>query len=164
MADFEARASQGHIERAKFSTTNESVRCNHKLIMHLPLQLGFPAAPFQATQTLVGVATAEANSSSDERDEKELENEKKSLATRIIRYSINGALLDIATFYHEIMMMQSGNTASMITSNMCGEIESYAASHLEHSKILKINAIRTPKPTLHAMQLLWSPAKRSCAN
>jgi DNA polymerase-3 subunit delta' len=168
MADFAARISQGHIGRAKYFATNESVRINRKLIMRLPLQLVSLAAAFQAAQTLVDIATVEANSSSDERDEKEieklqeaygkgatgrgmvtggakavkeLEKEQKSRSTRMVRDSIDGALLDIATFYRDVMMVQSGNMESMINTNMREEIESYAASHPEHWIFLKINAL-----------------------
>jgi DNA polymerase-3 subunit delta' len=168
MADFAARVSQGHIGRAKYLATNESVRSNRKLIMQLPLQLGSLAAAFQAAQTLVDLATQEANSSSDERDEreieklqeaygkgatgrgmatggakavKELEKEQKSRSTRMVRDSIDGALLDIGTFYRDVMMVQSGNTNSMINTEMREAIESYASSHPEQSTILKINAL-----------------------
>jgi len=168
MADFAARVSQGHIGRAKYLATNESVRSNRKLIIQLPLQLGSLAAAFQAAQTLVDIATAEANSTSEVRDEKEieklqeaygkgatgrgmatggakavkeLEKEQKSRSTRMVRDSIDGALLDIATFYRDVMMLQSGNTESMINNDMREEIEAYAASHQEHSTILKINAL-----------------------
>ena len=116
MADFAARVSQGHIGRAKYLATNESVRSNRKTIMQLPLQLGSLAAAFQAAQTLVDLATTEANASSDERDEreveklqeaygkgatgrgmatggakavKELEKEQKSRSTRMVRDSID---------------------------------------------------------------------------
>ena len=73
MADFAARVSQGHIGRAKYLATNEKVRSNRKVIMQLPLQLGSLAAAFQAAQTLVDIATNEAQASSEERDEKEVE-------------------------------------------------------------------------------------------
>jgi DNA polymerase-3 subunit delta' len=175
MADFAARVSQGHIGRAKHLATNESVRSNRKVIMQLPLQLGSLAAAFQAAQTLVDIATAEANSSSDERDEKEieklqeaygkgatgrgmatggakavkeLEKAQKSRSTRMVRDSIDGALLDIATFYRDVMMVQSGNTESMINTDMREEIESYASSHPEHSIILKINALMDARANL----------------
>ena len=72
MANFAARVSQGHIGRAKYLATNETVRSNRKTIMQLPLQLGSLAAAFQAAQTLVDLATTEANTSSEERDEKEM--------------------------------------------------------------------------------------------
>jgi DNA polymerase-3 subunit delta' len=175
MADFAARVSQGHIGRAKYLATNESVRSNRKLIMQLPLQLGSLAAAFQAAQTLVDIATAEANSSSDQRDEKEieklqeaygkgatgrgmatggakavkeLEKEQKSRSTRMVRDAIDGALLDIATFYRDVMMVQSGDTESMINMDMRDDIESYAASHPERSTILKINALMDARANL----------------
>jgi DNA polymerase-3 subunit delta' len=175
MADFAARVSQGHIGRAKYLATNESVRSNRKLIMQLPLQLGSLAAAFQAAQTLVDIATAEADTSSDERDEKEieklqeaygkgatgrgmatggakavkeLEKEQKSRSTRMVRDSIDGALLDIATFYRDVMMVQSGNTDSMINTDMREQIEGYAANSPSHSTIKKINAIMDARENL----------------
>ena len=72
MADFAARVSQGHIGRAKYLATNESVRSNRATIMKLPLQLSSLAAAFAAAQKLVDLATLEANSSSEERDEQEI--------------------------------------------------------------------------------------------
>ncbi|CAN1484233.1 DNA polymerase III subunit delta' [Candidatus Nanopelagicaceae bacterium] len=175
MADFAARVSQGHIGRAKYLATNESDRSNRKTIMHLPLQLGSLAAAFQAAQTLVDLATTEANASSDERDEKEveklqeaygkgatgrgmatggakavkeLEKEQKSRSTRMVRDSIDGALLDIATFYRDVMMVQSGSIDSMINIDMREQIESYAANSPSHSTINKINAIMDARENL----------------
>ena len=175
MADFAARVSQGHIGRAKYLATNESVRSNRKLIMQLPLQLGSLSAAFQAAQTLVDLATTEANASSDERDEKEveklqeaygkgatgrgmatggakavkeLEKEQKSRSTRMARDSIDGALLDIATFYRDVMMVQSGNTDSMINTEMREQIESYAANSPSYSTINKIQAIMEARENL----------------
>ena len=175
MADFAARVSQGHIGRAKYLATNESVRSNRKTIMQLPLQLGSLAAAFQAAQTLVDLATTEANASWDERDEKEieklqeaygkgatgrgmatggakavkeLEKEQKSRSTRMVRDSIDGALLDIATFYRDVMMVQSGNTDSMINTDMRDQVESYAANSPPHSTINKINAIMEARENL----------------
>ena len=175
MADFAARVSQGHIGRAKYLATNETVHSNRKSIMQLPLQLGSLAAAFQAAQTLVDLATTEANASSEERDEKEieklqeaygkgatgrgmatggakavkeLEKEQKSRSTRMVRDSIDGALLDIATFYRDVMMVQSGNTDSMINTDMREQVESYAANSPSHSTINKINAIMEARENL----------------
>ena len=175
MADFAARVSQGHIGRAKYLATNESVRSNRNTIMQLPLQLGSLAAAFQAAQTLVDHATTEANASSDQRDEKEveklqeaygkgatgrgmatggakavkeLEKEQKSRSTRMVRDSIDGALLDIATFYRDVMMVQSGNSDTMINTDMREQIESYAANSPSHSTINKINAIMEARENL----------------
>ncbi len=168
MADFAARVSQGHIGRAKYLATNESVRSNRKVIMQLPLQLGSLAAAFQAAQTLVDIATSEAHTSSKERDEKEveklqeaygkgatgrgmatgaakavkeLEKEQRSRVTRMVRDSIDGALLDLATLYRDVMMVQSGATESMINSDMRAEIENFASSFPPHSAVQKITAV-----------------------
>jgi DNA polymerase-3 subunit delta' len=168
MADFAARVSQGHIGRAKYLATNESVRSNRNVIMQLPLQLGSLAAAFQAAQTLIDLATEEANASSESRDEKEvdklqeaygkgatgrgmatgaakavkeLEKEQKSRAARMVRDLIDGALIDLATFYRDVMMAQAGITESMINPDIRTEIENYASSFLAHSAVQKITAI-----------------------
>lgn len=175
MADFAARASQGHIGRARYLATNESVRINRKRIMQLPLQLDSLAAAFQAAQTLVDLATEEAKRTSNERDQdeigklqeaygkastvrgmatggakavKELEKEQKSRSTRMVRDSIDGALLDIATFYRDVMMMQSGNHEALINTDMSEQVESYASSHPPYSTILKINAVMDARANL----------------
>ena len=168
MANFAARVSQGHIGRAKYLATNESVRSNRKVIMQLPLQLGSLAAAFQAAQTLIDLATEEASASSESRDEKEieklqeaygkgatgrgmatgaakavkeLEKEQKSRATRLVRDSIDGALVDLATFYRDVMMAQAGATESVINSDMRSEIESHASSFPVHTAVQKMSAI-----------------------
>jgi DNA polymerase-3 subunit delta' len=168
MADIAARVSQGHIGRARYLATNESVRSNRKVIMHLPLQLGSLAAAFQAAQILIDLATEEANETSENRDEKEieklqeaygkgatgrgmatgavkavkeLEKEQKSRATRMVRDSIDGALLDLATFYRDVIMAQAGASESMINSDIRSEIESYATSFPAHTAAQKMGAI-----------------------
>ena len=168
MAQFAARVSQGHIGRAKYLANNESVRSNRTTIMGLPLQLSSLAAAFKAAQTLVDIATASANAASEARDEKEitslqeaygkgatgrgmasgaakavkeLEKEQKSRATRMVRDSIDGALLDIATFYRDVMMVQSGNNEAIINTDIADQITQYASAHPKHSTIDKMAAI-----------------------
>jgi DNA polymerase-3 subunit delta' len=168
MAQFAATVSQGHIGRARYLATNETVRSNRKTIMQLPLQLDSLAAAFKAAQTLVDLATQEANSSSDQRDEreveklqeaygkgatgrgmatggskavKELEKEQKSRATRMVRDSIDGALLDLATFYRDVMMVQSGNSESLINTDIAAEIAKFTSDSPSDSSIKKISAI-----------------------
>jgi DNA polymerase-3 subunit delta' len=175
MADFAARVSQGHIGRAKYLATNESARRTRKLIMQLPLQLGSLAAAFQAAQTLVNLATQVANESTNERDEKEieklqeaygkgatgrgmatggakavkeLEKEQKLRSTRMIRDSVDGALLDIASFYRDVMMVQLGNSDSMINTDMHQEIEIYSEKSTSHAIINKITSILDARGSL----------------
>jgi DNA polymerase-3 subunit delta' len=175
LADFAARVSQGHIGRARYLATNETVRRNREIIMQLPLQLGSLAIAFHAAQTLVDLATQEANSSSDERDireieilqeaygkgatgrgmatggskaVKELEKEQKLRSTRMVRDSIDTTLLDIATFYRDVMLVQSGKTESVLNADMRQQIESYATSRSSYSIILKLNALMAARAKL----------------
>jgi DNA polymerase-3 subunit delta' len=175
MAQFAARVSQGHIGRAKYLALNESVRSTRTTIMNLPLQLNSLAAAFKAAQVLVDLATAQANESAGARDEKEiaalqeaygkgatgrgmasgaakavkeLEKEQKSRATRMVRDSIDGALLDIATFYRDVMMVQSGSSEAIINTDMADAINAYAAKHPKHTTIDKMSAIMEARTNL----------------
>jgi DNA polymerase III subunit delta' len=175
MAEFAARVSQGHIGRAKYLATNEIARSNRRTVMQLPLQLGSLAAAFQAAQTLVELVTTESKNSSEERDEKEieklqeaygkgatgrgmatgaakaikeLEKEQKTRSSRMIRDSIDGALLDIATFFRDVMMVQNGNEAAMINTDMAGQVAQYAEKSTPYSIVIKINAIMDARSNL----------------
>jgi len=175
MAQFAARVSQGHIGRAKYLATHENVRTNRATIMRLPTQLNSLAAAFKAAQHLVDIATAEANAASEARDErevnalqeaygkgatgrgmatgaakavKELEKEQKSRATRMVRDSIDGALLDIATFYRDVMMVQAGNDGAIINTDIRDEIMKYASTHPHHTTIDKMGAIMAARVNL----------------
>jgi DNA polymerase-3 subunit delta' len=168
MAQFAAKVSQGHIGRARWLATDEIARSNRKVIMQLPMQLGSLASALQAAQTLVDIATEEAKLTSESRDEieieklqeaygkgatgrgmatggskavKELEKEQKSRATRMARDSIDGALLDLATFYRDVMLAQTSDKESIINSDIRTEIENYASSCPAHSAVQKMTAI-----------------------
>ena len=168
MAQFVAKVSQGHIGRARWLATDETARSNRKVIMQLPMQFGSLASALQAAQTLVDIATEEAKAASESRDEieieklqeaygkgatgrgmatggskavKELEKEQKSRATRMVRDSIDGALLDLATFYRDVMLVQSGSTQALMNSDFSREIATYSASAPASSSIKKLDAI-----------------------
>jgi DNA polymerase-3 subunit delta' len=175
MADFAGRISQGHIGRARYLATNETVRSQRKQIIQIPLQLGSLQAAFQAAQILVDLSTQEARLSSEERDlseteklqeaygkgttgrgmatggakaVKELEKEQKSRFTRMVRDSIDLALQDITTFYRDVMMVQSGNDTSIINTDMREQIESHASSSPAYSIILKMDALMQARANL----------------
>jgi DNA polymerase-3 subunit delta' len=168
MADFAARVSQGHIGRARYIATNIEVRNHRSTILALPLQLSTIADAYKAAQTLVDMATAQAKAQAEARDEKEiaslqeaygkgatgrgmatggakavkeLEKEQKSRATRMVRDSIDGALLDIATFFRDVMMVQAGATDHLINTDIADQITAYAHKTTPHSTVRKVNAI-----------------------
>jgi DNA polymerase-3 subunit delta' len=168
MAQFAAKVSQGHIGRARYLATNETARSNRRVIMQLPMQLGSLASALQAAQTLVDIATEEAKTASESRDEieieklqeaygkgatgrgmatggskavKELEKEQKSRANRMVRDSIDGALLDLTTFFRDVMMFQSGSAEALINSDLSGELATYSINTPTSSSIKKLGAI-----------------------
>ena len=175
MADFAARVSQGHIGRARYLANNESVRNTRNTIMKLPLTLQGISSAFAAAQTLVDLATQQATEAAEIRNEKEtddlalaygkgatgrgmatggskaikdLEKEQKTRQTRMIRDGLDAALLDIATFYRDVMMVQSGSIDAIINTDMVDAIHAYAAKHPKHTTINKMGAIMEAREAL----------------
>jgi DNA polymerase-3 subunit delta' len=175
MADFAARVSQGHIGRAKYIATNEHVRSNRKEILKSVSQLNNVADAFRAAQKLVDIATEDAKSSAEIRDEKEqdelaqaygkgatgrgmasggskalkeLEKEQKTRTTRMVRDSLDAALLDIATLYRDIMLVQSGHVEALINLEMAQEINSIANLLPPYKTIQKLDAIMKARKAL----------------
>ncbi len=175
MAQFAARVSQGHIGRARYLAKNEAVRNTRTLVMKLPLTLKGISTAFAGAQTLVDSATEQAIESAEERNQieiddlslaygkgatgrgmatggskaiKELEKEQKTRSTRMVRDGLDAALLDIATFYRDVMMVQAGNTDALINQELEREIKNYAAHTKAHTTITKMNAIMTARTNL----------------
>jgi DNA polymerase III subunit delta' len=175
MAQFAARVSQGHIGRARFLATNETARSNRKVIMQLLIKLGSLASALEAAQILVHIATEEANTASETRDMleieklqeaygkgssgrglatggskavKELEKEQKSRATRMVRDSIDGALLDLATFFRDVMLVQAGSMDALINSDLSAAIEKCANGTRVDASTKKLEAIMQTRAQL----------------
>ncbi len=175
MADFAARVSQGHIGRARYLAKNESVRNTRTTIMKLPLTLKGISSAFSAAQTLVDLATNQANQAAEERNQseiddlslaygkgatgrgmatggskaiKDLEKEQKTRSTRMVRDGLDAALLDIATFYRDVMMVQAGSSDSLINKELENEIRTFAENNKSHTTINKINAIMVARTNL----------------
>jgi len=175
MADFAARVSQGHIGRAKYIATNEHARSNRKEILKSVTQLNNVADAFKAAQRLVEIATDDAKAAAEIRDEKEqdelaqaygkgatgrgmatggskalkeLEKEQKTRTTRMVRDSLDAALLDIATLYRDIMMVQSGHIDALINLEMAQEINAIASVVPTHKTIQRLDAVMKARKAL----------------
>jgi DNA polymerase-3 subunit delta' len=72
---------------------------------------------------------------------KELEKEQRSRATRMVRDSIDGALLDLATFYRDVMLVQADDKELIVNSDVQEEVERFASNFPAHSAVQKISAI-----------------------
>lgn len=157
IAKFAARASQGHIGRARFLVREPDSRARRDEVIKLALQLSDVAGAMAGAARLMEIAGLEATSEASDRDEvereelaaalgaggigkgtpsgsskalKDLEKEQKSRITRATRDSIDRALLDIATAYRDILTVQIGASDSreLINEHLRNEIETRAAN------------------------------------
>jgi len=79
---------------------------------------------------------------------KELEKEQKTRSTRMVRDGLDAALLDIATFYRDVMIVQAGSTDALINRELENEIKTYAVNNKPAATINKINAIMVARTNL----------------
>ena len=166
MADFAARVSQGHIGRARHLATNEEVRNRRHAILSIPAQLNSISAAYSAAAKLVEIANTESDAISEALDEKEyealstalgkgggkalkeLEKEQKSRATRITRDTLDGALLDLATFYRDVLLVQAGHDDSLINAELIEAINKLASNSQPQKTLAKMDAIMKARENL----------------
>ena len=168
VAELAARASQGHIGRARFLANNSEARVQRTDILKLPLTITDIASAFKCAQLLVDAAKREAEAEATKRNDfeisafkeawgqqgtrlvqggakaiKELEREQKSRQTRMVRDYLDRALLDIATFFRDTLLLQSGMNSddALINSDMRREIEIVAGNTTPESTLRKLEAI-----------------------
>ena len=173
VADFVARASGGHIGRAKYLATDINAKQNRENILKLPFMLKDIASAFKAAQILVDAAKNEALVDSEKKDEleisklkeawgttgsklaaggskaiKELEKEQKSRSTRMIRDYLDRALLDLSTLYRDVLLVQSGSSDSLINQDLRDQINKMAASAGPERTLKRIEAILKTRTNL----------------
>jgi DNA polymerase-3 subunit delta' len=175
MADYAARASQGHIGRARYLASDETIRNRRNTIIKLPMQINDLASAFKAAETVLNLATEEAEIAAAARDEREsnelaeawgkgatgrgmatggakaikdLEKEQKSRTTRMIRDSLDGALVDIATLYRDVMFIQSGTQGTLINQEFEVDLVKMAERIPPAKTVSKIDAIMSARVNL----------------
>ena len=164
--EFVARASGGHIGRARRLATDLNARQSREKILKLPLMIKDVSSAYKAAQFLVDSAKTEAVADAEKKDEdeilklkeawgstgskmvtggskviKELEKEQKSRSTRMVRDYLDRALLDLATLYRDIMLVQSNSTDSLINQDLVEQINQLAAISSQANTLDKIEAI-----------------------
>jgi DNA polymerase-3 subunit delta' len=173
MANFAASASQGHVGRARYLATHESARSHREEILKSVLSVRDIASAFLAAQKLVDAAKSDAESDAESRNEKEvqaikdawgtqttkisssntkaikeLEKEQKSRTTRMVRDYLDRALLDIATLYRDVLMVQSGDNGELINKDMAGLISDISSRETASATLAKLQAIMTTRESL----------------
>jgi DNA polymerase-3 subunit delta' len=136
-ASWAAAASQGHVGRARRLARDDAARAHRATVLAIPASLTSMAACLSAADQLVSAAEAEAKDLSEALDApesealqialggggtgkgtaattrgtagvlKELEKRQKSRATRAQRDALDRALVDLAAFYRDVLLVHS---------------------------------------------------------
>jgi DNA polymerase-3 subunit delta' len=172
-AEFVAKASGGHIGRARRLATDTDAKENRKNIMKLPFTIKDIASAYKAAQYLVEAAKADALADSEAKNEleisklkeawgssgsklaaggskavKELEKEQKSRSTRMVRDYLDRALLDLSTLYRDVLLVQSGSNDLLINEDLKSAISKLAATESPPRTLNKIEAILKTRSNL----------------
>ena len=143
MALWAASVCGGHVGRARRLATDAAARERRESVLRIPLSLRAISDVFNCADDLVKAAEADASQVSGTRDEaerdalktamghggtgkgtatatrgsaaaiKELERRQKSRATRTQRDAIDLALVDLAAFYRDVLVIASGARATL---------------------------------------------------
>ena len=158
MAAHAARASQGHVGRARALATDDEARRHRHEILRIPLQLNDLPACFAVAADVTSAATEEANhttSALDDRERadlltaygdgatgvtkarierlargaiKELEARQKSRRTRAVRDRLDRSLVDLLSFYRDVLMLQLDTELDLINEELRPQIMQVAGS------------------------------------
>jgi DNA polymerase-3 subunit delta' len=153
-----AQAGQGHIGRARRLARDAEARDRRAAVLAIPAQLTSLNACFEAADHLVKAAEAEAKALTDDLDVaeteelkvalgaggtgkgaataargsagalKELEKRQKSRATRLQRDALDRALVDLASFYRDVLLAQASSTAPAAHPDFAKDVVTVARS------------------------------------
>jgi DNA polymerase-3 subunit delta' len=143
MANWAASVCGGHVGRARRLATDDAARARRESVLRIPLSLNRLPDVFTCADDLVKSAEADASEVSGKRDEaekdalktamghggtgkgtasatrgsaaaiKELERRQKSRATRTQRDAIDLALVDLAGFYRDVLVVTASAPAAL---------------------------------------------------
>lgn len=157
MAAFAARASQGHIGRARALARDDDVRARRQDVLRIPASLRDLSSCFAAAADLLAAATEDARSITDALDDREsadlrraygegadgvsaariermasramkdLQKAQKSRRTRAVRDQVDRALIDLMAYYRDVLVVQVDGTVALINDEMRPQIQAEAA-------------------------------------
>ena len=166
-----ARAAQGHIGRARRLATDPSAATRRAAVLQVPVQAVSLGPALAAAASLVKTAEDEAKSVTEQLDEpekgalrqafgegstgkgvakamrgmagalKDLEDRQKSRATRVKRDTLDGALLDLAAFYRDVLMVQLGADVELANADQDEELRRLAAQSAPEATLRRIQAV-----------------------
>ncbi len=175
-----ARATQGHIGRARRLATDPEAAARRAAVLRVPSQAASLGPAFAAAAALVKAAETEATAVTEELDVperealrkafgegstgkgvatairggagalKDLEDRQKSRNTRLKRDSYDLALLDLAWFYRDVLAIQFGADVELANAGQRAELDRIAAAGTPEATVRKLEAIMTCRERLAA--------------
>ena len=148
MAAFAARSSQGHIGRARALATDAEVRRRRQEVLRLPASLRDLSSCFAAAEELLAMATEDASSITNGLDVteeeslmraygagaegvtktrmdkiansalKDLRKVQASRRKRAVRDQLDRALVDLLTYYRDVLVVQMGAEVALVNDEM----------------------------------------------
>jgi DNA polymerase III subunit delta' len=166
-----ARAAQGHVGRARRLALDAEAARRRDEVLRVPLRATSLGPALAAAASLVRTAEDEAKAVTEELDEperdslrrafgegstgkgvakamrgmtgalRELEDRQKSRATRVKRDTLDQALLDLATFYRDVLMVQLGVDVELANGDRETDLRQVAAASSPESTLRRVQAI-----------------------
>ncbi|WP_019631901.1 DNA polymerase III subunit delta' [Actinomadura atramentaria] len=162
-----ARAAQGHVGRARLLATDAEARARRAEVLALPRRLTGVGPAVTAADALVRAAEAEAKAEAESLNEaetsalrqalgesakgrmprgtagalKELEDRQKSRATRVKRDALDRALLDLASYYRDVLALQLGAGGDLVNEPLAAELRTAASAGAPEATIRRLDAI-----------------------
>ena len=169
MALFAARAAQGHIGRARRLATDEAARQRRAEVLALPLRVADLGACLAGAQGLIDAAGADAKQVAEEVDTKEteelraalgaaagvggrmprgtagamkeLEDRQKRRATRTSRDTLDRALIDLSSFYRDVLALQFGAGGELTCEDLRPAVQRVAEGSTPEGTLRRIEAV-----------------------
>ncbi|MEU1817213.1 DNA polymerase III subunit delta' [Streptomyces roseifaciens] len=164
-----ARATQGHIGRARRLATDERARARRAAVLKLPLRVDDVGGCLKAAQELIDAAAEDAKQVAEEVDAKEteelraalgaaagtgsrlprgtagamkeLQDRQKRRSTRTQRDSLDLALVDLTGFYRDVLAMQLRSRVEIANADMQDALERVASASGPERTLRRIEAI-----------------------
>ncbi|MFF9032087.1 DNA polymerase III subunit delta' [Streptomyces iakyrus] len=169
-----ARATQGHVDRARRLATDPAARARRAAVLRLPLRVEDIGGALKAAQELVDAAAEDAKQLAEETDSKEteelkaalgaaqggrmprgtagvmkdLEDKQKRRRTRTQRDSLDLALTDLTAFYRDVLALQLGSRVAIANADAEDALERLARGSSPESTLRRIEAIAACRDAL----------------
>jgi DNA polymerase-3 subunit delta' len=169
-----ARATQGHIGRARRLATDQRARERRAAVLKLPLRVDDIGGCLKAAQELIDTASEDAKQLAEEVDVKEtedlkaalgasqggrmprgtagvmkeLEDRQKRRRTRTQRDSLDLALIDLTGFYRDVLALQLGSRVALANTEAEDVLERLARGSSPEATLRRIDAIAACREAL----------------